>query len=88
MEGEPGTHGESGPVNGSGTTDQRGAGDQAQGSGLQGRSHQPANGKSCSVITGISAVITVAQHCSLTVFSLVVLKGDLHTSENVISGHK
>lgn len=49
VEGEPVTHRESGPVDGSGSTGQRGAGVQAQGSCVQGRPHQAADGKICSL---------------------------------------
>lgn len=49
VEGEPVPHRESGPVDGSGSTGQRGAGAQAQGGRVQGRSHQAADGKYCSV---------------------------------------
>ncbi|OON97898.1 MAG: hypothetical protein ATN36_02155 [Epulopiscium sp. Nele67-Bin005] len=48
VEGEPVPHRESGPVNCSGTTGLSGAGAEAQGGRVQGRSHQAADGKTCA----------------------------------------
>lgn len=49
VEGEPVTHRESGPVYGSGSTGECGAGAQTQGSCVQGRPDQAADGKNCSL---------------------------------------
>lgn len=49
VEGEPRSHRDSGPVHGSGSSGHSGDGDQAQGIRVPGRSHQAADGKTCSV---------------------------------------
>lgn len=54
MGGEPGTHRESGPVHVSGPTGHGRAGDQAQGGGVQRRSHQPSDGKNTQGSRGVS----------------------------------